>query len=90
MTTANEPAPLVTTVQAVIGDANNIYPGTGQFARWLGISNASGSFDDPHGAGDVIGKGATLVAGPVSNVCSPLQFVADWAFIGVPLKPAVQ
>ena len=90
VTTANEPAPLVTTVQAVKGDAQATYVGTGQINRWWGISNAANNYNDPHGAGEIIGKGATYAAGPVFSVCSGLQNTADWAFIGVPLKPAVQ
>jgi PAP2 superfamily len=88
LTTANEPAPLVTTVLAVKGDAGGTYVGTGQVMRWLGVSNATGNLNDPHGAGEIIGKGATYTAGPVTSACSPLQFVADWAMVGVPLRPA--
>jgi hypothetical protein len=87
VTTANEPAPLVTTVQAVSGVAPT-YPGPGQLLRWLGVSNASGSTNDPSGSGEVIGKGATYQAGPVFSVCSPLATQAPWAMIGVPLRPA--
>jgi PAP2 superfamily len=87
-TLANEPAPLVATVQAVSGSAGGIYPGPGQLLRWLGVSNESGSFSTPFGSGEVIGKSATYQSGPVGSVCSPLAGVADWAMIGVPLKPA--
>ena len=89
VTMANEPAPLVTTVQAVTGAAGAIYPGSGQLLRWLGVSNATGSFSDAFGSGEVIGKGATYQAGPVANVCSPLGTTANWAMVGVPLKPAL-
>jgi PAP2 superfamily len=88
VTMANEPAPLVATVQAVTGAATAIYPGAGQLLRWLGVSNASGSFNDAFGAGEVIGKGATYVSAPVGNVCSPLGVAAEWAMVGVPLRPA--
>ncbi len=88
ITLANEPAPLVATVQAVSGNAGNIYPGPGQLLRWLGVSNSAGSFGAPFGDGEVIGKSATYQSGPVGAVCSPLGRVADWAMIGVPLKPA--
>lgn len=88
VTMANEPAPLVATVQAVTGAAGAIYPGAGQVLRWLGVSNASGSFNTAFGAGEVIGKGATYRSAPIGAVCSPLGAVADWAMIGVPLKPA--
>ena len=87
VTTANEPAPLVTTVQAVSG-IGTTYVGPGQLVRWLGVSNVTGNINDPAGLGDVIGKGATYQAGPVTNVCSPLSALAQWAMIGVPLKPA--
>ena len=87
-TMANEPAPLVATVQAVSGGAQAIYPGQGQLLRWLGVSNASGSFDAAFGSGEVIGKGATYQSAPVGSVCSPLGVTADWAMLGVPLKPA--
>jgi hypothetical protein len=88
VTMANESAPLVATVQAVTGAAGNIFPGAGQLVRWLGISNPSGSFSDVFGSGEVIGKGATYQSSPVGSVCSPLGANADWAMLGVPLKPA--
>jgi hypothetical protein len=85
---ANEAAPLVTTVQAIKGDAGNTHVGAGQLMRWFGVSNATGNIADPHGAGEVIGKGATYAAGPIVSVCSGLDFTADWVVIGVPLRPA--
>jgi hypothetical protein len=88
VTVANEPAPLVATVQAVAGTAGAIYPGVGQLVRWLGISNASGNFNDSFGQDEVIGKGATYQSGPVGSVCSTLGANADWAMLGVPLKAA--
>jgi hypothetical protein len=88
VTMANEPAPLAATVQAVSGAAGSIHPGPGQVLRWLGVSNPSGSFNDSFGSGEVIGKGATYSAGPLGSVCSPLGVVADWAMVGVPLRPA--
>jgi hypothetical protein len=88
LTLANEPAPLVATVQAVSGAAGGIYPGPGQLLRWLGVSNPTGSFNAAFGAGEVIGKGATYQSTPVGQVCSPLAGVADWAMLGVPLRPA--
>ena len=87
VTLANEPAPLVSTVQAVSGVATT-YVGPGQVQRWLAVSNDSGSLDDRYGSGEVIGKGATYQAGPVADVCSPLAANGHWAMIGVPLKPA--
>jgi PAP2 superfamily len=88
VTMANEAAPLVATVQAVTGTAGGIYPGAGQVVRWLGISNPSGNFNDVFGPGEVIGKGATYQSGPVGSVCSSLAANADWAMLGVPLRPA--
>jgi hypothetical protein len=88
LTMANEPAPLVATVQAVSGAAAGIYPGAGQVLRWLGVSNPAGSFNAGFGAGEVIGKGATYQSEPVGWVCSPLATTASWAMVGVPLKPA--
>jgi PAP2 superfamily len=88
VTMANEPAPLVATVQAVSGAAAGIYPGAGQVLRWLGVSNPAGSFSMPFGAGEVIGKGATYQSEAVGCVCSPLGASASWAMVGVPLKSA--
>jgi PAP2 superfamily len=88
VTMANEPAPLVATVQAVSGAAAGIYPGAGQVTRWLGVSNSAGSFGVAFGAGEVIGKGATYQSEPVGWVCSPLGASAGWAMVGVPLRPA--
>ena len=88
VTMANEPAPLVTTVQAVKGDSSYIRPGAGQLLRWVGVSNDSGSFDDRFGYGEVIGKGATYQSSPVGSVCSGLDLPADWAMVAVPLRPA--
>jgi PAP2 superfamily len=88
VTTANEPAALVTTVQAVKGNAKGIFPGRGQIGRWLGLSNESGKFNDKFGSGEVIGKGATYKAAPMTAICSPLSAAADWAVVAVPLKPA--
>lgn len=87
VTTANEPAPLVTTVQAVSGQAVT-YVGPRQLQRWLGVSNFSGNINDRFGYGEVIGKGATYQGGPVASICSPLSANGYWAMIGVPLKPA--
>lgn len=87
-TMANEPAPLVTTVQAVSGVSRGTVIGNGQLLRWLGVSNPSGSFDAAFGIDEVIGKGATYQSGPVGAVCSPLLNEADWAMLGVPLRPA--
>ena len=89
-TLANEPAALVTTVQAVNGATDGISPGPGQLLRWLGVSNYSRSFDDPFGYREVIGKGATYLSAAMASVCSPLWDPADWAFVAVPLKPAFQ
>jgi PAP2 superfamily len=88
VTMANEPAPLVATVQAVGGTAAGIYPGAGQLLRWLGVSSSSGNVNNAYGAGEVIGKGATYRSGPVGTVCSAFGAVADWAMVGVPLRPA--
>ena len=86
---ANEPAPLVTTVQAAKGNANNVRPGAGQLSRWLGMSNSTGFLDNFFGRSDVvIGKGATYQSAPVGSVCSGLDSPADWAMVAVPLKPA--
>jgi PAP2 superfamily len=88
VTLANEPAPLVATVQAISGTAQAPYVGPGQVTRWLGVSNAASSLSSPVGASEVIGKGATYQSGPVGSVCSPLFATAEWAMLGVPLKPA--
>ncbi len=90
VTMANEPAALVTTVQAVAGAAGTTRPGPGQLVRWLSVSNQKGDLEDKVDKDDVIGKGATYRAGPVADVCSPLDTSADWAVIGVPLRPAQQ
>lgn len=88
VTLANEPAPLVTTVQAVNGAVGAIRPGAGQLLRWIGVSNSTGNVNDPFGSGEVLAKGATYQAGPVASVCSPLDASGAWAMVGVPLRPA--
>ncbi len=90
VTMANEPAPLVTTVQAVTGAVGAIRPGTGQLLRWIGVSNTTGNVNDPFDNSEVLAKGATYQAGPVASVCSGLDASGAWAMIGVPLKPASQ
>ena len=85
---ANEPAPLVTTVQTVKGDSGGTLPGNGQLLRWLGVSNKTGDLNDKYGSKEVIGKGATYKSAPMGSVCSPLNSTAEWAALAVPLKPA--
>jgi hypothetical protein len=87
VTLANEPAPLVTSVMAVNGDALSATAASGQVNRWSAVSDKS--LLNLLAWTDVLAVGGTGSAAPVASICNTLRNGRNWAMLAVPLKPAV-